>query len=116
MPTPTVIMMAEWLLMARVFKTGPISQVRVQNYSELPAIRAAAVICLIFGIAVGLVTAGVLPGTERFAIGVSSVQAWLSAFALYIPLRLIEHKRARRPTGHFPNSVTQRSPELTSIR
>jgi purine-cytosine permease-like protein len=116
MPTPTVIMMAEWLLMARVFKSGPISQVRVPTYLELPAIRSAATISLVFGIAVGLLTAGVLPGTERFTFGVSSVQAWLSAFALYIPLRLIEHKRAVESFEPSTKQLTQPTRELTSIR
>jgi len=93
MPTPTVIMMAEWLLISRVFKSGSISSQRVPPFAELPPLRAAATFSLLFGIVVGLVTAGVLPGTEKFTIGVSSVQAWIAAFAVYIPLRLLEHKR-----------------------
>ena len=94
LPTPTVIMMAEWLLLLKVFKSGiQISDLRVPSFDELPPLRMSAVIALISGIAIGLLTAGVIPGLEKFNVGISSLQAWLTALFIYMPLRIAEYKR-----------------------
>jgi hypothetical protein len=93
MPIPTMIMLAEWFLLAHVFRTTSIANTRVPGFEELPAFRWPAIAALLVGLTVGLATAGVIPGTEAFHIGVCSVQAWLTALVVYIPLRLIEHKQ-----------------------
>lgn len=93
-PTPTVIMLAEWFLLATVFKTVSISNASAGGFkTQLPLIRWPALIALAAGLAVGLATAGIIPGLESFHIGICSLQAWLTALAVYVPLRLIEHKQ-----------------------
>lgn len=93
LPTPTVSMLCEWFLRARVFKAAPISELKVLPYDQLPFICGAAFVALLAGTAVGLLTSGLLPGLSWCLFGVSSIQAWLTAAVVYIPLRLIEHRR-----------------------
>lgn len=109
MPTPTVIMMAEWLLMARVFKKQTIDSLKVPSFEEIPAVRWPAVISLFAGFAVGIGTSGVIPGAEKFAVGISSLQAWITAFVIYMPLRLIEYQREAKL-----NSKLERMLELAT--
>jgi len=93
MPTPTVVMLTEWFLLANVFKTSSIENTRVPAFEDLPIVRWPAFSALLSGISVGLLTSGTIPGTGLFHIGVCSVQAWLAAIVVYIPLRIREHKR-----------------------
>jgi len=93
LPTPTVIMMAEWFLLAYVFNTGSISDWRVPNFKELPVLRYPAIVALLAGITVGVVTSGFIPGTCSFNVGVCSVQAWLTSLIVYLPLRYWEYKQ-----------------------
>ena len=93
LPTPTVIMMAEWFLMTYVFRTGSVQSWSVPEYHELPAWRWPATIALLVGLAVGIGTSGIIPGTANWNVGICSVQAWLTALIVYVPLRLIEYKR-----------------------
>jgi len=92
LPTPTVIMMAEWFLLTYVFHTGSISSWRVPSFKELPAVRWPAIIALLAGLTVGIATSGVIPGTASLNVGICSVQAWLTSLVLYVPLRIIEYK------------------------
>lgn len=103
MPTPTVIMLGEWLLMSKIWKQGTISSVTVPSFSELPAVRWAAVIALGSALTVGLLTSGVIPGMEKFQFGIASVQTWLTALFVYIPLRVWERRLelARRTSTYF---------------
>lgn len=93
LPTPTVVMIGEWFLISKVWQNGCISSLTVPDFGELPFVRWPAVIALASGLVVGLLTAGVIPGTERFHVGIASVQTWLTALMVYIPLRMIEHKK-----------------------
>jgi purine-cytosine permease-like protein len=94
LPTPTVIMMGEWFLMAKVFKSGiPISDLRVPSFAELPAVKTSAVVALIAGTGVGLLTSGVIPGLEKLNVGIASLQGWLTALIIYIPLRMFEYRQ-----------------------
>ncbi|MBS1957801.1 MAG: hypothetical protein JST89_26685, partial [Cyanobacteria bacterium SZAS-4] len=37
-------------------------------------------------------TSGAIPGTESMHVGICALQAWATAFFLYMPLRLLEYK------------------------
>ncbi len=93
MPTPTVIMLTEWFLLTKVFKTKRIAIDEIPRNEELPIVRWPALVALLFGIGVGLITSGVIPGLDALHVGVCSVQAWLTALIIYVPLRIIEHQQ-----------------------
>ncbi len=94
LPTPTVIMMGEWFLLAKVFKAGSrISDLKVPAYEELPALKISALLAMLAGITVGLLTAGVIPGLEKLNVGIASLQAWLTAFIVYMPLRILDYRK-----------------------
>ena len=93
MPTPTVIMLTEWFLLTKVFKTKRISMDEIPLSSGLPNLRWPALIALLSGITVGLATSGVIPGSNNLHVGICPLQAWLTAIIIYIPLRLVEHKQ-----------------------
>ncbi len=94
MPTPTVIMLAEWFLLAKIFKTVNIENAQTNGFQTIfPPIRWPSLLALISGLAVGLLTAGVIPGLSVWHIGICSVQAWITALIVYVPLRIIENKQ-----------------------
>lgn len=93
LPTPTVIMIAEWFLMAKVFGRGSSFFKRVPEMDELPPVKTAALAALIVGLSVGVSTSGVIPGLEAWKVGICSVQAWAAALAVYLPLRVLEFRR-----------------------
>ncbi len=93
MPIPTVIMLTEWFLLAKIFKISTKSHIHRHDIKYLPLIRWPAFIALLSGLSIGLLTAGVIPGCESFHVGICSVQAWLTAAVVYIPLRFIEHQQ-----------------------
>lgn len=93
LPTPTVIMLAEWFLMVRVFGRGSDCFKRVPDMDELPPVRVSAVVALIAALSVGVVTAGVIPGLEACKVGICSIQSWATALLFYIPMRTFEYKR-----------------------
>jgi cytosine permease len=84
-PTPTVIMLAEWYLSKRY--CGQPFFATIVPFDQLQFIRWPALIALAIGIATGVLTSGVIPGTEALHVGICSVQAWLAALLVYIPLR-----------------------------
>ncbi len=93
LPTVTVIMIAEFFIMKRLLgQENNFSS--IPEVASLPPIRYPAFIALIVGCVVGVLTSGVIPGTESMHVGVCSVQAWLAAGLSYIPLRLLEHKQS----------------------
>lgn len=93
LPTVTVIMIAEFFIVKRMlgqendFSTVP-------ELSALPPVKYPAFAALMIGCTVGVLTAGVIPGTESLHTGVCSIQAWLAAGLSYIPLRLLEHRKS----------------------
>jgi hypothetical protein len=93
MPTPTVIMLTEWFLLTKIFKTKRISIAEIPRAEELPLVRWPALIALITGITVGILTSGIIPGLNALHVGVSALQAWLTALLVYVPLRIIEHRQ-----------------------
>jgi len=92
LPCATVIMMAEWLLLARIFKL-PVSFDRVVRFDEVPRVKLPAVAALLAGYAAGLATSGLVPGTEAWHVGVCSLQAWLASLVVYLPLRWWQQRR-----------------------
>jgi cytosine permease len=96
LPTPTVIMFTEWFLRERIFATPPDFS-SIPKFEQLPLFRWPALVALICGWTVGAATSGIIPGTEAMRVGVCSLQAWLTAMAVYIPLRLIDYRYPRVP-------------------
>lgn len=92
-PTPTLVVLAEWFLMRKFFARDPECFGRVPELDELPKFRWAATIALVSGISVGVLTSGAIPGTESLHVGICSLQAWATAFFVYIPLRIVEYRR-----------------------
>lgn len=91
LPTPTVIMLAEWFLMVRVFRTPSIASMPVPRFDQLCALRWQ-IVALLAGFTVGIATSGVIPGTASWNVGVCSVQTWLTSLIIYVPLRLLEYR------------------------
>jgi hypothetical protein len=87
-------MMGAWFLLAKVFKAGSrISDLKGPAYEELPALKISALLTMWAGITVGLLRAGVIPGLEKFNVGIASLQAWLTAFIVYMPLRILDYRK-----------------------
>lgn len=93
LPIPTVIMLSEWFLQKRVFSQSEIFSV-VPDFASLPIIRWPAIIALVAGLSIGIVTSGLFPALERFHFGVCSLQAWLASIIIYAPLRVYEYRYA----------------------
>lgn len=91
LPMPTVIMMGEWFVVTRMLG-GAMPFEKVVALNEVPTVRWPALISLIFGCCVGIMTSGLIPGLESLHVGVSSVQSWLAALVLFMPLRVLEHR------------------------
>ena len=91
LPTVTIIMIAEFFVVRRMVGL-PVDFSAVASLSGVPQMKWPAFIALMVAYAVGIATAGVIPGTEALHVGICSVQAWLVAAALYVPLRLVESK------------------------
>ena len=92
LPTVTVILIIEFLVMRRLFSVASDFSV-VPALSDLPSLQWPGFIALIVGLVVGLATAGVIPGTASLHVGLCSVQAWIAASVTYIPLRFLELKK-----------------------
>ncbi len=92
MAMPTVILGAEYFLIRRWLKI-PAEFSSVATDDELPGWRLPAMVALVMGCAVGILTAGVLPGCDLLHVGICSVQAWLVGLIVYVSMRCLEHKR-----------------------
>jgi purine-cytosine permease-like protein len=96
LPTPTIIMLCEWALFHFEFKNPGKFGERIPDFGELPTVRPAATIALLTGITFGLLTSGIIPGTESLKVGIASVQTWLVCAIVYLPLRVIEYRKEMR--------------------
>ena len=85
LPCATIIMLTEWAFAIRDKKQPFFT--RVPTFAELPLIRWSAVIAFAAGSIVGIATAGIIDGLLFLQMGVSSVQAWITAFIIYAILR-----------------------------
>ncbi|MGH9549939.1 MAG: hypothetical protein ACRD3W_11220, partial [Terriglobales bacterium] len=95
LPCATVIMLAEWYIISRIEGTRPDFS-RIPSLAELPFVRWSAVVALLAGSTVGVVTAGFIPGLERFHLGVCALQSWLSSFVVYMSWRAVELRLCRK--------------------
>ncbi|MDR3617451.1 MAG: hypothetical protein P4L53_28100 [Candidatus Obscuribacterales bacterium] len=93
LPTPTVILLGEWFLQSKIFKNDTLMSDSIQSPAALPFFKISACTALVVGLGVGLLTSGLIPAFEQFHFGVSSLQAWLAALIVYLPLRVREYKR-----------------------
>lgn len=89
LPSATVIIVAELLLMRRDEKSrGQLSY--VPSFEELPKVRWSAVLGLLIGCSVGVLTSGIFPAAEQFHVGVPALQAWGTSLFVYLILRRFE--------------------------
>ncbi|HJY81043.1 MAG TPA: hypothetical protein VKK81_08175, partial [Candidatus Binatia bacterium] len=109
-PTPTIIMLAELLLATKILKTATNFSTRVTRLQDTPLVIWPGMIALITGILVGVATAGVIPGLEFFHFGICSVQSWLAAVAVYIPLRLMAHTRSAPEPSDLEHMLADSQP------
>lgn len=87
LPIPTIIMLAEWWLKTKVFHTKNSFS---SGLSTAASLSWPAVIAFFSGLAVGIITSGLIPGFEFCHIGICSLQAWLTSIIVYLPLRIYE--------------------------
>jgi len=92
-PVMTVIMIIEEFVIKKQFAL-PDHISLVVAMDKLPAFKWPALIASHVGLAVGICTAGVIPGLESWCVGICSVQSWISAALLYYALRAWEIKKA----------------------
>lgn len=94
LPTPTIIMIAEWWLRVKVFaQTEPF---KFSELRQLPRVYVPAMVSLSIGLVIGVMTAGVIPNLEFCQIGISPLNAWLSSLLVYIPLRLYSYNKNKK--------------------
>lgn len=92
MAMPTVILVAEYFLVRKLFSIKcDLHELPVD--ADLPMIRTPAIAALVFGSCVGIATAGIIPALEPLHVGICSFQGWLAGLALYIPMRWLEQRR-----------------------
>jgi cytosine permease len=91
LPTVSVVMIAEFFIIRRIITVETNFDV-VAPLASLPGVRWPGFIALVAGLAVGLATAGLIPGLDALHVGLCAVQAWLTALVVYLPLRLWELK------------------------
>lgn len=96
LPCATVILLAEAYVVPK-FSRNAINLYRLYEFNELPQINRNAVAAFVAGSAVGIATAGMIPGLEFLHVGISGLQAWFVSFALYTVLRYAECKGTAEP-------------------
>jgi cytosine permease len=106
LPCATVVMMAEWFIVSRVLNVGA-DYTRVLSINELPPLRLPALVALVVGCLIGVATSGIIPGTDAWRVGVCSLQGWLTTLVVYLPLRLLEHRRQVARQRQFLEKLTQ---------
>ena len=104
LPCPTVVMIAEWFVIAPMRKI-PLDFSVIPELATLPAVKWAALLSIATGFAVGIATAGIVPGWERWHIGVCSLQAWLATLAVYLICRPLELKLENQSESALDHGV-----------
>lgn len=90
-PTPTVILLTDWFLIEKVFRSSPDFSY-VPSFEKMPLVRWPALLALIAGLCAGIATSGLFPALGWLHVGICPVQAWLTAASVYGVLRLAEHR------------------------
>jgi len=106
LPTPTIIMVTEWWLRSKIFCNQDKTFSLAQTGDSQP-IHWPAMIALICGLAVGIVTSGLIPAFEFCHIGICSLQAWLTSIVCYVPLRIYEFVRQTRNSAETKIEITE---------
>ena len=88
LPAATIIMLCEYFLFQRQAKEE--SKFAIATFDALPTIQHSAVWALAGGIAVGIVTSGLIPGLQSLHVGICSLQSWIACGIFYIVARPIE--------------------------
>lgn len=109
LPTPTVIVLTEWLLSSKVFfRTKDFLQGR--DCLAEGKIFDVALITLVIALTFGVVTSGVIPGTAHLHVGICPLQTWILAVAIYVPLRVYRYRREQ--AARFQKATTAKSTEM----
>jgi cytosine permease len=92
LPSATIVILAEHWLISKWHKVeGELS--RVPAFADLPPVRWSAIVAFAVGCSIGVVTTGMIPGTEMLRVGVPALQAWVATLVIYVVLRRIEQMR-----------------------
>ena len=97
LPCVTVILIVEYFLIRR-FKADLLTESNNSSGVSEPVILWKAMIALLFGWIVGILTAGVIHGTESLHVGVWPLYAWLTSLCVYLILRLRNSARPEHAT------------------
>jgi purine-cytosine permease-like protein len=102
LPSATIIILLELFVLSRSTLGQDAELTRVPTFEELPPVRWSAVIALVFGCTVGVMTAGIVPGTESLHVGVPALQAWVACIVSYVLLRKTVDRRSPGSAGGSP--------------
>lgn len=89
LPSATIVMMGEFFLLRKR------SDIEIAASLHEARVRWAPIVAVIAGCLVGLLTTGLLPGTEKLHVGIPPLQAWATSLITYAILRPIEAARSR---------------------
>jgi purine-cytosine permease-like protein len=92
MAMPTVILVAEYFLVRKMFGIK-CDLHEITADADLPFVRKPAVVALLIGCCAGIATAGIIPALEPLHVGICSFQGWIVGLAVYIPMRWMEQRR-----------------------
>lgn len=92
MAMPTVILVAEYFIVRKLFSIKCDLHVITAD-ADLPIMRTPAITALLVGCTVGIATAGIIPALEPMHVGICSFQGWIAGLAVYIPMRWLEQRR-----------------------
>lgn len=105
LPVATVLIVAEYLLFRGLMKAPAVSSEKLR----IPAFGSFSA-----GVALGLLTSGVLPGLSYWHIGLPPLQAWLLALVIYIPWRTQEIRRIQANICLAPEKKLLTAADLAS--
>jgi purine-cytosine permease-like protein len=107
LPSATVIVLSEWLFSAVTKQTADFA--RLLPVDELPRLKWPALVAFSSACIVGVATAGIIPAFANLRVGVSSLEAWVTAILVYLSLRTFEYirqtRKSRRLETLLPSEV-----------